>query len=101
MSFASSQLTLQSSLVKGKRYTLVNGDGRRVSFGQRGGRTYIDHESRTLKRAWVARHKHDKGFNDRSSGIFYARMLLWGPETSMRANIHSLKLTHGIDIRWP
>jgi hypothetical protein len=43
--------------------------------------TFIDHKDEKLKKAWIARHKNDKNFNNPMSGIYFSRFLLWNKPT--------------------
>ena len=43
--------------------------------------TFIDHKDEKLKKAWIARHKKDKNYNNPMSGIYYSRHLLWTEKT--------------------
>jgi|TARA_E500000305_G_scaffold78741_2_gene64510 formylmethanofuran dehydrogenase subunit A len=59
-------------------------------FGAKGGRTFIDCRTEKEKKAWQARHRSDKGYNNKHSGIYYSKNLLWGDSKSLKKNIDSL-----------
>jgi len=70
-----------------KRFTAIFADGRRVHFGQRNGRTYIDHGSRRKRHDYLKRHRKNENWNDpRSPGVL-SRHLLWGSSTSLAENL--------------
>jgi len=84
-------MKLKDSKVKGKRLTAVFSDGKEVSFGLRGGSTYVDHHRTDLRDAYLARHRPREDFNDpRSPGALSAR-ILWGPHKSIRENLAAFK----------
>lgn len=59
-------------------------------FGAKGGRTFIDCRTEKEKKAWQARHRSDKGYNNKHSGIYYSKNLLWGDSKSLKKNIDTL-----------
>ena len=89
--------TLKKSTRKGKRFQLTNERGKTIHFGSDVGSTFIDHQDEKKKSAWEARHKGDKGYNNKSSGIYYSKMLLWTEPTLNKA-ISSLEKKDGIKI---
>ena len=71
---------LKRSTRKGKRFVIIMPQrNHQHHFGaipfKKG--TYIDHKDEKIKKAWEARHKKDKNYNNPHSGIYYSRYLLW------------------------
>jgi len=88
-------ITLTNSKLKGKRYTVKmenfpNMEPHSHSFGSKGGKTYVDGRTVKEKGAFIARHKKDKGWDNKHAGIYFSRYLLWGPHDSLEKNIKSL-----------
>jgi hypothetical protein len=67
-------------------------------FGSDTGKTFVDGRTEPEKRAWIARHKSDKHFNDQHSGIYYSRHLLWGDSKDLKTNIQALENKDNITI---
>ena len=69
---------LKKSNRKGKRF-MIKIDNKNYHFGalpfEKG--TFIDHKNQKIKNAWIARHKDDKNYNNKKSGIYYSRHLLF------------------------
>ena len=75
-----------------KRYTATFKDGKIVHFGQRGGSTYIDHNDKDKRAAYIARHsKNGENWSNPKTAGALSRYLLWGDSTSLRTNIASFK----------
>ena len=89
---------LSKSTRKGKRFMLVK-DDKKIHFGSDVGRTFIDHNDENKKKAWIARHKMDKGYNNKDAGIYYSRHILWGDHENLFANINSLNKKDDIHIK--
>lgn len=88
---------LESSPRKYKRYRITFDDGKFVDFGADGAKTFIDGRTEKERQAWIARHKDDRYYNDKMSGIYHSRMLLWTKPTLKDAikayeRMHSVKL---------
>jgi hypothetical protein len=93
-------LILRKSEKKGKRFDIVMPERGHVhSFGAKGGKTFIDGRTEKEKAAWEARHKRDKGYNNRHSGIYYSRFLLWGPFNNLKKNIKELEKRDNVKIK--
>lgn len=88
--------TLKNSTQKNKRFVIDMG-GMKHHFGSRNGKTFIDGRTDKEKLAWIARHNNDKGFNDKHSGIYYSRHLLWNNNT-LKKNIDILEKKDNINI---
>ena len=76
--------TLTKSPVKGKRFRINMGDHHH-DFASDVGNTFIDHKDDKLKQAWIARHKNDRNYNSKHSGIYHSRKLLWSEPTLRQA----------------
>jgi hypothetical protein len=94
---------LTKSKVKGKRFRIIMEDHSHDfgAFPFKTG-TFIDHQDEKKKSAWFARHKKDKNFNSKHSGIYHSRKLLWTEPTLDKAvkryeKEHDVKLVLEID----
>ena len=84
---------------KGKKRltaTFINRDTKKekkVHFGQRGGRTYIDPEVGPQARdAWHARHsKAGENWNDPVTAGALSKHILWGDSKSLTTNYNQFK----------
>ena len=91
---------LRKSSRKGKRFVLEMPElGHKHHFGAADGKTFIDGRSEKEKKSWEARHRDDKGYNNKHSGIFYSRKLLWGPFPDLKRNVKALEKELGVKIR--
>ena len=75
---------LKNSTRADKRFE-INMSGMLHHFGSDVGKTYIDHKDERKKKAWIARHKNDKNYNDMHSGIYHSKNLLWNKPTLTEA----------------
>jgi len=66
-------------------------------FGSDVGEAFIDHKDKLKKKAWYARHKGDKNFNSKHSGIFHSKELLWTEPTLNKA-IKKYEKKHKVQI---
>ena len=89
--------TLKDSTRKDKRYMLDMGKGMNHHFGSATGQTYIDHQDDAKKRAWIARHQGDKNWDQKHSGIYHSRYLLWA-EPTLKAAIRAYERKHKVKI---
>jgi len=93
------EYVLKTSGRKGKRYVITMPRyGHAHHFGSSVGKTFIDHQDEKKKKAWIARHKDDKGWNNPHSGIYHSRKLLWSEPTLKEAikkyeRYHNVKIT--------
>ena len=81
--------------VQNKRMKAIfyNEDGKKkktVSFGYKGGSTFIEHRSQDKKNAWIARHSVRGSFDIYDTPSALARWILWNHET-LSASIASYK----------
>jgi len=67
-------------------------------FGSDVGSTYIDHKDNTKKKNWIARHKQDKNWGSKHSGIYHSRKLLWSEPTLYKA-IKKYEKEHNVKIK--
>ena len=89
---------LKKSNRKGKRFVLDMNDMSH-HFGSEDGKTYIDGRTIKEKNAWEARHKNDKNWNDKHSGIFFSRHLLWGKHKDLKKNVKELEKLLNVKIK--
>ncbi len=75
---------LKKSNRKGKRYMILM-EKMAPLFGSEGGSTFIDHKDEKKKKAWFARHRLDKNFYNKHSGIHHSWKLLWTEPTLKEA----------------
>lgn len=88
---------LRKSNKKGKRFEIIMGDHSH-HFGSDVGKTFIDGRSQKEKEAWIARHKNDKNWDNKHSGIFFSRFLLWN-KPSLKEAIKDYEKKHSIRIK--
>ena len=90
--------TLQKSPRKYKRFRITFDDDKFVDFGADGARTFVDGRTEKERLAWIARHKNDKYYNDKRSGIYHSRMLLW-TEPKLKDAIKEYEKIHDVKIK--
>jgi len=84
---------------KGKRFELeIN--GKFIHFGSDVAQTFINGRNESDKKAWMARHKVNKNWNNKKSGIYYSRHLLWGKFKNLEKNIKELEKKDNIIIKY-
>ena len=70
------------SMMKNKRFYIIF-NNKKINFGSRFGRTFIDHKNKKIRDAWIARHskiKNRRGdyvIYDKYSPAFWSRHILW------------------------
>ena len=88
---------------KGKRYTAYFADGKRISFGLKGGETYLEHKDKVKRyNYWKRHYGNDKERklikNLIPSPALLSAMILWGNSTDLDKNVeylnHLWKLKH-------
>ena len=92
---------LGAPTAKGKRYSVVNPDGKRINFGAEGGSTFIDHKDEKKKKAWIARHSkmnENWTYSGRDTAGFWSRYLLWSAD-NLRDAIKYIKNRFGIEVK--
>ena len=88
---------LKKSNRKGKRFEIIM-DDHCHHFASDVGKTFIDHKDEKKKDAWIQRHKGDKNYNSKHSGIYHSRKLLWSKPTLKEA-IKEYEKEHGVKIK--
>ena len=88
---------LESSPRKNKRFRITFDNGEFVDFGADGGKTFIDGRTEKERLAWIARHKNDRYYNDKLSGIYHSRMLLWTKPT-LKDAIKAYERKHDVKL---
>ena len=91
---------LRKSNRKGKRFELEMGQNMYHHFGSDVGKTYIDGRNDKERLAWIARHSVNSNWNNKHSGIYYSRHLLWGKNKSLDKNIKALESKDNIIIKY-
>ena len=90
---------LKKSNRKGKRFEIVMPKFKHSHhFASDVGKTFIDHKDQKKKDAWIARHKNDKNYNSKHSGIYHSRKLLWSEDT-LTKSIKKYEKEHNIKIK--
>lgn len=93
-------IILKKSNRKGKRFFISMPEfGHSHHFGSDVGKTFIDGRTDKEKKNWEARHKSDKGWNDKHSGIFFSRHLLWGKHKDLKKNVKELEKLLNVKIK--
>lgn len=91
---------LKKSDKKGKRFVIIMKDrGHKHHFGSDVGKTFVDGRTEKEKSNWEARHKQDKNWNNKHSGIYYSRYLLWGEHKDLKKNIKDLEKKDNVKIK--
>ena len=88
---------LRKSNRKGKRFEIIMHDHSH-HFGSATGKTFIDGRSEKEKEAWIARHRMDKNYDSKHSGIYHSRMLLWNKPTLKEA-VRAYEKMHGVKLK--
>ena len=71
-----------ASTAKGKRFYVVF-QGKKINFGSKAGKAFIDHQDKEKKRAWQARHSKIKlkdgrlAYTVKHSPAWWSWHLLW------------------------
>ena len=76
---------------KGKRFVAIFKDGTKTHFGQAGGSTYIDHQDKAKRAAYLARHGVNEDWTDPKKASTLSRFISWGDYTSIDGNIASYR----------
>ena len=88
---------LKKSDRKGKRFVIIM-DNMKHHFGSDIGKTFVDNRTEKEKLAWEARHRQDKNWNNKHSGIYYSRYLLWNTP-DLKKNIKLLEKKDKVKIK--
>ena len=90
---------LKKSNRKGKRFEIVMPKfSHSHHFASDVGKTFIDHQDEKKKAAWQSRHKVNKNYNSKHSGIYHSRKLLWSAPTLKQA-IKDYEKEHNVKIK--
>jgi len=84
-------MLIQKSTRKGKRFMAIFKNGKVVHFGSSVGKTYIDHNDKVKRAAYLARHRVNENWKDGYSAGALSRFILWGDYTSIDGNIAAYK----------
>ena len=88
---------LKKSDRKNKRFVIIM-DNMKHDFGSSVGKTFVDGRTEKEKQAWISRHKNDKNWNNKHSGIYYSRYLLWNTP-DLKKNIKLLEKKDNVKIK--
>jgi len=90
---------LKKSNRKGKRFLIEMPKFKHSHhFASDVGKTFIDHKDQKKKDAWIQRHKGDRNYNSKHSGIYHSRKLLWSAPTLKEA-IKDYEKEHNVKIK--
>ena len=89
---------LKKSDKKGKRFVIIM-EGMKHHFGSDVGSTFIDGRTEKEKKAWEARHRKDRNYNNKHSGIYFSRFLLWGDHPDLKKNVKALEKKDKVKIK--
>lgn len=92
---------LQRATREGKRYSVVNPEGKIINFGSATGSTFIDHQDEAKKKAWIARHSkagENWNYSGRDTAGFWAKHLLWSGKTLADSKKY-IKERFGIEVK--
>ena len=84
-------MQIKVSLRKTKRFMAIHANGEKTHFGLEGGDTYIDHNIREKRDAYIARHRPNENWENPYSAGALSRWILWGPHQSLAKNIEFFK----------
>jgi len=87
-------IRVEPSQAKNKRFVAVFSDGnkeKKVNFGLKGGKTYLDHRDKKKRAAYRARHQVDLKTKDPMRAGYLSYWILWGDSTSLSVNINNYK----------
>lgn len=88
-------MLIQKSTRKGKRFMATFANGKTVHFGATAGRTYIDHQDKAKRTAYLARHKVNENWNDPYSAGALSKFITWGESTDINKNIDDFRKRFG------
>ncbi len=87
-------LSVTSSNAKNKRLTAkfkVGSKTQSVSFGLKGGKTYVDGRSWAEREAYLARHRPREDFGNPLTAGSLASHILWGKHDNITKNVKAFK----------
>lgn len=89
---------LKKSNRKGKRFE-INMIDHSHHFGSDVGKTYIDGRTDKERAAWIARHRKNQNWDNKHSGIFFSRHILWGKFPDLKKNVKDYEKKHNVKIK--
>ena len=93
-------IIIKKSSAENKKYTAVIDNGKTsksIHFGAKNYEDFTHHKDPLRKKAYLARHKHDKTSNPAHAG-FYATNLLWN-KTSLKQYIRDTNDRYNVNIK--
>ena len=87
-------LDVKRSDRKDKRFVATFDDGKKIHFGQKGGKTFIDEQDEKKKSNYIARHKVNEDWSKVNPGSL-ARFVLWSQPT-LTGGIKEFKKNLGV-----
>lgn len=69
--------TIYISTRKNKKYMIELSNGDKIHFGDSRYKDFLDHKVEIRKIRFHNRFKNIKGYNNKKSGLYYSRKLLW------------------------
>ena len=82
-------MIIKPSTRKDKRFMAIFKDGKITHFGAKNGKTYIDHQDKQKRDAYLARHRVNENWKDPYSAGALSRFILWGDYSLIDGNIAS------------
>lgn len=62
---------------KDKKYAIKTDKGNTIHFGARGMSDFTIHKDEKRRKRFHDRFRNNKGYDDKTSGLYYSRKLLW------------------------
>ena len=90
-------IIIKKSSAPDKKYTAVIDNKKSIHFGAKNYSDFTIHKDPERKKAYLARHKHDKTSNPAYAG-FYATNLLWNKPT-LRESIKNTNDKYNVNIK--
>ena len=87
-------LDVKRSDRKDKRFVASFDDGKKIHFGQKGGKTFIDEQDEKKKSNYIARHKVNEDWKSVNPGSL-SRYVLWSQPT-LAGGIKEFKKNLGV-----
>ncbi len=77
---------IMQSTAKNKRLKAIfyDSDGKKIkttNFGQKGGKTFVEHKDKDIKNKWLARHRVREDWNAPMTAGALSRWILWDKES--------------------
>ena len=79
-----------------KKWRAEFSDGTHTDFGAAGYEDYTQHHDPKRRDAYIRRHAKDLATNDPTRAGYLSFYLLWGPSTSLAANLRAYKNRFGL-----